>query len=297
MDWIISTTQLGQLESTMVSRAAALTGVTLSGAPWGHVDEYGEAHLVQGQIDSWDAFLAQHGSADTAADVALAATGLTLAQLQSVPASDHEVRLRDYLPASLAAEPFQDIDFRRQTTSRLYRQNTLGTTPADRGVLTSILWHGEATGDPPVLSVPLVREDFAYVRDLAGLSTRRTQTLTWIRRDGQDHPVTKQRTKFYDDEQRMREAHRRRSNMVSMAQGKLLEVLTLGLGSAATAKGEITSFVGRLHDAFRRFVDNEGSELVTAIPSDGAAWLDSSEYKPGMSLRDYLVAWFSGQVV
>ena len=209
------------------------------------------------------------------------------------------LRIGDHLdtPAVLWDPPLA-LNYATGLATRLRKAETFV-----QGELRTIAYHPDATVDLATgaitfVGAPVVREDFAYVRDAAGFAKSRTQTITWLRKDGSDHPTQKVMGKVYNPGASMREGKRRRRNIIDQVELRVAQLLletelanqggdvqgTLELGR------DLASHYGKEISDFENL---SKQSILTAIQNDQQfAWLDNLPPSLGgaITIRDEVIA-------
>jgi hypothetical protein len=209
---------------------------------------------------------------------------------QHQPGSKH-VKMWRYIERRFGMsrlDPPFDVDYITQSSVRLHPTNSIVVD----GEIRRVDYY--ATAAPPnsmgivEYSDLIVREDFAYTRDQMGFARARTQTITWFREDGSPHQSTKQRVKFYENDESLREGQRRRRNITDTLSmtvtGWLVATQTqLASGQARIQMGR--DFMAAHKQSFDMYADASDAGILYAIRDDQAhAWLDGL-MAPGLTVR------------
>lgn len=160
-----------------------------------------------------------------------------------------------------------------------------------RGRITQTNWYANAGVDANGElegSDLVVREDFAYTLDAAGLARHRLQTIAWVRED-ESLGDTKVRQKFYDNTQARTEGRRRRRNVIDSVSistvGLYAQTQQVDIGSAIVAT---TPFIEDIATELALYIEDGSPVLAQAITNGTEGWLDNP-VAPGLTIRDFIL--------
>lgn len=218
------------------------------------------------------------------------ADGKFVTQNDPAAGNDQALEIGRYLVVpAVVWEPPQALDYTRSLSTRLRRKETFV-----KGELRKVEFHPDATVEPDgsitYANGPVVREDYEYVRDPIGFALSRMLTITWLRKDGSDHPVKKTRPKVYNFSQRMREGKRRRGNIVDelevIVAGLLLETELANNGDDVQATVEHgRNFTSTYAADIADYVAVGLQTLLTSVSTDDQyPWLDNMPASLGGTL-------------
>lgn len=201
-----------------------------------------------------------------------------------------EPRVLDLAPG-VATSNFHTINYVSSLEGRLHPKLTF-----HRGVLVEKVFYKDLSVDPETqvftYTQPVVRETFAYQRDVKGFAQSRLQTIQWVNRDGTYNDRTKTRVKVYTPQESIGETHRRRSNILDQMQVEMLALLQAYAGmTQAEAIAEGQSFYSSLSTEIALYRDiGEHTTLWQSIwDMTGRTWLDA-EIAPSFAVRDHLIS-------
>lgn len=189
-----------------------------------------------------------------------------------------------YIPFEVAntSEVPEEHDYITGLVTRLYRSNTA----VYQGEIREITFYAAATQDPNTGAVsysdPVVRENFVYYRDGVGFARQRSQTITWIREDGTDHPDVKTRHKMYDGYETIVEGRRRRGHLADRMATELSGWLAATQTQHASVQDRLQmgrDFLRHHKTSFDLFSDVADHQIVLDVRADqeaGHTWLDST---------------------
>jgi hypothetical protein len=237
--------------------------------------------------------------------------GSVIVYLDSEPSSDQvdaiAERLAAHVPGSLRVklwryierhagmsrlDPPLDVDYITQVTQRLHPTNSIIVD----GEIRRIDYYANASA-PNAQGVVtygdlIVREDFAYTRDSIGFARARVQTITWMREDGTAHPSTKQRVKFYENDESLREGQRRRSNITDTLAMTLTGILVATQTSITSLQGRIDvgrEFMRFYKTSFDMFTQASSAQILYDVRDDAVhAWLDTP-IAAGVTIRSKIL--------
>jgi hypothetical protein len=159
------------------------------------------------------------------------------------------------------------------------------------GEVRQIDYYAEATMDPATGQVSyddlVVRESFVYQRDAVGFARGRVQTITWYREDDTPHPTTKQRVKFYEPDESLREGYRRRGNItdkLAMDMAGWLMVTQTQLANQQDRLNLGREFMRQHKLSFDMFVEASSAQILYDVTDDTTDWLDDL-LAPGVTIR------------
>lgn len=125
----------------------------------------------------------------------------------------------------------------------------------------------------------VIREEFVYARDAIGFARARVQTITWFTEDDEPHASTKQRVKFYENDESLREGQRRRSNITDTLAMTLTGILVATQTSIPTMQGRIDvgrEFMRYWKTSFDMFTQASSAQILYDVRDDAVhAWLDT----------------------
>jgi hypothetical protein len=133
----------------------------------------------------------------------------------------------------------------------------------------------------------VVRESFVYQRDAVGFARGRVQTITWYREDDTPHPTTKQRVKFYEPDESLREGYRRRGNItdkLAMDMAGWLMVTQTQLANQQDRLNLGREFMRQHKLSFDMFVEASSAQILYDVTDDTTDWLDDL-LAPGVTIR------------
>lgn len=193
-------------------------------------------------------------------------------------------------PGMSRLDPAFDVDYITQLTQRLHPTNSIVVD----GEIRRIEYY--ASAQPPnaygvvEYSDLIVSEDFSYTRDGAGFARARLQTITWYCEDGDPHQETKQRLKFYENDESLREGQRRRRNITDT----LSMVVTGWLVATQTQHNSVQDridmgreFMRHHKTSFDMYADASSSQILYDVRDDeesAHSWLDS-DISAGVTVR------------
>jgi hypothetical protein len=194
---------------------------------------------------------------------------------------DPELKISRYVDTATYRD-FREINYKTSLSQRL--QPTILTI--FRGEVRTVEYHASTAFDDCI-----VREDIVYVRDAAGLATQQTKTICWCREDGSLHPLTKVREKSYSNLEKMREGHKRRSNVVDNVALLIVGLVSITEGvDLATATGYGENFTETYDTEVNNYVRVGDQNISTAVTDDVTyAWLGNDlepiGYPAGTTIR------------
>lgn len=204
-----------------------------------------------------------------------------------------DVKLFRYIPMEFVSydEPPLDVNYETGLTTRLHPT----VSEMVDGEVRRIDYYASASIDMQTGAVSysdlIVREDFAYQRDAVGFARARTQTITWYLEDGTPHPTTKQRPKFYEPDESLREGMRRRGNITDKLAMDLAGILMVTQTQLANPQDRLDlgrDFMRFHKTSFDMFVDASSAQILYDVRDDAepahAVWIDD-EIAPGVTIR------------
>lgn len=195
---------------------------------------------------------------------------------------DKALRLGDYLPIPATIwDPPLTLDYKKGLSIRLRRKNTFV-----KGELQKVEYYSGASiaanGTITYVGDPIIREDITYVRDSLNLALSRELVITWLCKDGTDHPTTKTMAKVYSHAQRSVEGKRRRSNVVDdleiITAGLLIETELANNGNDVQATVEHgRNLMATYSDSITGYLRAGLKDIITDIEDDATyTWLDNT---------------------
>jgi hypothetical protein len=138
----------------------------------------------------------------------------------------------------------------------------------------------------------VIREDFAYTRDSIGFARARVQTITWFTEDDEPHPETKQRLKFYENDESLREGQRRRRNITDTLSMNVTGWLVATQAQHASMQARIQmgrDFMAHHKLTFDMYADASDPAVLYAVRDDVThPWLDDN-IAPSLTVREYVL--------
>ncbi|MGB0973014.1 MAG: hypothetical protein ACPGVG_18970 [Mycobacterium sp.] len=146
----------------------------------------------------------------------------------------------------------------------------------------------------PILAIPLVREEIIYTY-LDGSHQSQTKRFHYMREDGTESKLVKEKPKQYTLAASIKAGIRRRQNIINYLKPDTIGFIMM-TGNAPTqeqARVRGAEFLARHNIAILAFVDTGSPQLFNDIVADTAdAWLDAviPGNAPAMTIRQYILA-------
>lgn len=201
-----------------------------------------------------------------------------------VPNAGREIRLYDYVetPKHDPFTPPMEVDYVTGIKGRIHPTNTIvyqGELRQRQYYATPLLGgDGKVTGYEDLV----VQEDFTYTRDPVGFAISRTQTISWARKDGTLHPVTKSRTKHYEPFEAIIEGKRRRGLLADIMAMEMSGWLMATQTQHANPQDRLQmgrDFLRHHKDSFDLFAEVADHQIIYDVRADAEpahVWLDET---------------------
>ena len=186
------------------------------------------------------------------------------------------------------------INYKTQLNTRLFPVHTF-----NKGELQRTMYYGTYDEETETYSEPVLCCDFAYTRDPLNFAIKRDTVRKWFRtNEVLEESSVKTSTKYYDQQQRIREGKRRRGNVMDditiTVMGMIIATeLPKGELSPYSNETEVVAegkrFLAYHKDAFTNYIDDANEQIIDDIILDSTHWLSNIIDGNGTTILDYLV--------
>ena len=189
--------------------------------------------------------------------------------------------------------PF-DIDYDTGIATRLHPH----ISSMVFGEVREIMYYASASMDGSgniTYSDPVIKESYAYTRDSVGFARSRTLTIGWYLENGEIHSDTKERVKYYDHEESLREGQRRRGNIIdklAMELGGILLATQTQLTNPQDRLALGRAFMKHHKTNMDMFITASSPDVLYSVNDDTDPeheWLDDM-VSATATIRQYLIS-------
>jgi hypothetical protein len=195
---------------------------------------------------------------------------------------ENPCKIYRYVKKDVIKNHFHNINYKTQVEPRLHQKYTV-----EKGEVQKVEYYSDEALTDLILVV-----DVVYIRDTLNFATERTTTRTWIREDGTPHPETKITRKIYtiDVVDRIREAKKRRKNLIDILTSKVLGLLNQTIPDK-TAQEIVTigrEFLATHKITFQNYVDDGHEQVFADITNASDFWMEN-DIGDGRSIRQFIL--------
>lgn len=207
-------------------------------------------------------------------------------------AEQRHVKIARYIrdPDDPFVPPF-DVDWRKLGTYLSRIETEFGP----RGEVERWDWVPVGPGGQADPSDVVIIERHRYEwMDVPRQPVYRTETISWVLENGEEHPDTKVRTKPYDTAAKVaKEGQMRRGRLMDRVLGRVYTWALVEGAAAGVSLADVQSLGSALSDERNAYVYDTSPAILAAVQSRPEAWLDTSfEPHPGgapATIRGYIV--------